>query len=100
MRKRRALLIVAVSIGILLLCYSLNVGVTIGSVWFGEKANEPWRMNNYYIIEGKYAYIFYGLTSLALGGLATGLSLPAFSSKVKSRKCLLALAAFSLLPLS
>ena len=34
------------------LCYSLNVGVTIGSVWFGEKANEPWRMNNYYIIEG------------------------------------------------
>ncbi len=94
LRKRIAILIAAVSVGVILLFYSLNVGFTIGSVWFGEKATEPWHMNNYVIIDGQHAYAAFGLASLAFGGLATGLTLPVFSSKAKSRKYLLALAGF------
>lgn len=94
MKKRTVVLAVAATLGVLLLCYSLNVGFAIGSVWFYDKATEPWHMNNYIVIDGQYAYAYFGLASLALGGLATGLALPVFSGSAKSRKCLLILAGF------
>jgi hypothetical protein len=94
LKRKTALLLVATTLGILLLVYSLNVGCNIGSVWFNEKATEPWHMNNYIVIDGQHAYVAFGLSSLVFGGLATGLALPVFSSKAKSRKYLLALAGF------
>ncbi len=93
MRKQTAALAAAAAIGVLLLCYSLNVGCAIGSVWFGEKASEPWHMNNYVVIPGQQAYICFGLSALAVGGLAAGLALPVFFAYPKSKKYLLMLAA-------
>jgi hypothetical protein len=64
----------------------------IGSDWFGNHASFPWHMNNYIVIEAKYVYSYFGLTALAIGGLATGLAAPAFFAFAKSKKHRLALA--------
>jgi len=68
------LLIVAIS----LLYYSISVGVTIGAEWYNEKATHQWHMNNYFVIDGIYAYNVFGLASVVIGGLFTGLALSAF----------------------
>lgn len=68
------LLIVAMS----LLYYSISVGLTIGAEWYSEKATHQWHMNNYFVIDGIYAYNVFGLASVVIGGLFTGLALSTF----------------------
>lgn len=93
--SRRVVLIAALLIvSAILLINSLNIGFDIGSVWFGEQAHAQWRMNNYFFLEAKYAYGFFGLATLAIGGLATGIALPAFFFFAKSRKVRIASAGF------
>ena len=91
LRGRIALWIMLI-FGVILLFYSVSVGVMIGSDWFGNRASFPWHMNNYIVIEAKYAYSYFGLASLAIGGLATGLAASAFFAFAKSKKHRLALA--------
>ena len=79
-------------VGVILLFYSVSVGVMIGSEWFGTHASFPWHMNNYIVIEARYAYSYFGLATLAIGGLATGLAMSAFFAFAKSRKHRLVLA--------
>ena len=79
-------------LGVILLFYSVSVGVMIGSDWFGNRASFPWHINNYIVLEARYAYSYFGLTALAIGGLATGLAAPAFFAFAKSKKHRLALA--------
>lgn len=86
MSKRVAILTALLIIGAALIINSLSIGVNIGSVWFGEKATTLRRMNNYFFLEAQYAYAFFGLATMALGGLATGLALPAFFAFSKSQK--------------
>jgi hypothetical protein len=86
LKKQTALTLMLV-VGIILLIYSLGLGVTkVGGYWFGEKSTELWHMNNYFIIEGQYAYIIFGLTTMIIGGLATGLTMPAFFLPTKTKK--------------
>ncbi len=73
-------------LGIAVLAYSLNIGVMIGADWFGKDAAFQWHMNNYIVMDAKYAYIFFGLATLAIGGLATGLAMAAFFTVTKTRK--------------
>ncbi|MCW4002341.1 MAG: hypothetical protein NWE95_00280 [Candidatus Bathyarchaeota archaeon] len=94
MSKRVVLIIVLLLVGAVLLINSLNIGFDIGSVWFGEQATSQWRMNNYIFLEAQYAYGFFGLATLAIGGLATGIALPAFFFFAKSRKVRIASAGF------
>ena len=85
MRGRFALWIMLV-LGVILLFYSVSVGVMIGSEWFGNRASFPWHMNNYIVVEARYAYSYFGLGALAIGGLATGLAMSTFLAFAKSRK--------------
>jgi hypothetical protein len=79
--------------GVILLFYSVYIGVMIGSDWFGANASFQWHMNNYIVLEARYAYSFFGLATLAIGGLATGLAMSAFFTFTKSKKHMLVLAA-------
>ncbi len=92
MSRRVAILTALIIVGAIFLISSINIGATIGATWFGEQASFPWRMNNYIIIEAKYAYAIFGLGIMAIGGLATGLAMPAFFAFTKSKKHKLALA--------
>jgi hypothetical protein len=94
--KRHIALTLMLIAGAALLIYSLSIGVTtIGGYWFDEKATHLWHMNNYFVIEGQYAYSIFGLASMVIGGLATGLAMAAFFTATKTRKhILLLLAAF------
>ncbi len=73
-------------LGALLLLYSVNVGAVIGAEWFGSNASFQWHMNNYIVIDAKYAYGIFGLATMAVGGLATGLAMSAFLSFIQSKK--------------
>jgi hypothetical protein len=85
--SRRTFLLTALAIvGVFLLMVSVNVGFTIGSEWFGANASEPWHMNNYFVIPAQSAFIYFGLATMAIGGLATGIAAPAFFSLNKSAK--------------
>ncbi|MCW3995963.1 MAG: hypothetical protein NWE98_07425 [Candidatus Bathyarchaeota archaeon] len=78
-------------VSVILLVYSLQVGVQIGADWFGKDANFQWHMNNYIVIDAKYAYSIFGLATLAIGGLATGLAMAAFFTFRKNKKHILIL---------
>ncbi len=80
-------------LSVILLSYSIYIGVMIGSGWFGANASFPWHMNNYIVLEARYAYSFFGLATLAIGGLATGLAMSAFFTITKSKKHMLVLVA-------
>jgi hypothetical protein len=73
-------------IALALLWYSVNLGVNIGVEWFTDKAANQWYMNNYFVIDAKYAYSIFGLATLAVGGLFTGLAFSAFRVHHKTRK--------------
>jgi hypothetical protein len=85
MRERIAVCAI-VLLSIAMLAYSLQIGVMIGADWFGKDATFQWHMNNYIVMDAKYAYIFFGLATLAVGGLATGLAMASFFAVTKTRK--------------
>ncbi len=85
--------LLALFVGATLVFASLNIGLIIGSNWFGSEAAFQWHMNNYIVMDAKYAYSFFGLASLAVGGVATGMALIAFFSFIKSRTHRIALIA-------
>ena len=78
-------------VSVFLLWYSLNVGVMIGADWFGKDATFQWHMNNYIVMDARYAYSIFGLATMVIGGLATGLSMPAFFMVTKTTKHILCL---------
>ena len=89
--RGRVAVLLALSVGAVLMFCSLNIGFIIGSEWFGHNASFPWHMNNYIVIEAQYAYSYFGLAALAIGGLATGIAMTAFLTFIKSKKHRLAL---------
>jgi hypothetical protein len=91
MRGRQIALTVMLLVGIALLFYSLYIGVMIGADWFGKDATFQWHMNNYIVIDGQYAYSIFGLATMAIGGLTTGLSMAAFFTVSKTQKHILIL---------
>lgn len=93
MRGRQIALVVALILGVSLLCYSIYVGVMIGADWYGEDATFQWHMNNYLVMDAKYAYSIFGLATMAIGGLTTGIAMSAFFSFNKTTKLALALMA-------
>jgi hypothetical protein len=58
----------------------------MGSEWFQEKSADQWHMNNYFVIDAKYAYCIFGLAALAIGGLSTGLTASVFLAHRKTMK--------------
>ncbi len=92
MRGRIALCLLLI-VGAILLVYSLNVGVMIGADWYGKDATFQWHMNNYIVMDGQYAYSIFGLATMAVGGLATGLAMAAFFTFTKTKKHILILIA-------
>jgi hypothetical protein len=89
--RGRIALGIMLTLGVVLLAYSLYIGVMIGADWFGVDASFPWHMNNYIVMEGKYAYSIFGLATLALGGFAAGLAMSSFFTFAKNRKHMLIL---------
>jgi uncharacterized membrane protein YciS (DUF1049 family) len=79
-------LYIGFTLGIVLLIYSLFIGTMIGANWFGENAHDQWHMNNYFVIEGQYAYSIFGIATMIIGGLATGITMTAFLNYHKTRK--------------
>ncbi len=79
-----SVLVVAILSSIVMLLYSLNLGLSIGADWFAKDAHFQWHMNNYIVIDAKYAYSIFGLSALALGGLAAGLAMATFWIKRKT----------------
>ena len=92
MRGRIALCLLLIA-GAALLLYSLNVGVMIGADWYGKDATFQWHMNNYLVMDAQYAYSIFGLATMAVGGLATGIAMAAFFTFTKTKKHILVLAA-------
>ncbi len=93
MRGRQIALATALILGAILLGYSLYVGVMIGADWYGKDATAEWHMNNYFVIEGQYAYSIFGLATMVIGGLATGIAMSSFFNYTKTKKVILILAA-------
>lgn len=93
MRGRQIALVVALILGVALLCYSLYIGVMIGADWYGPQATFQWHMNNYIVMDAKYAYSIFGLATMAVGGLATGLAMSSFFTFTKTKKHVLILMA-------
>lgn len=90
--RGRIALCTMLTVGAILLLYSLNIGFMIGSDWFGANASFPWHMNNYIVMDAKYAYSIFGLGALAVGGLATGLAMSAFFAFSRTKKHIITLA--------
>jgi hypothetical protein len=65
---------------------SLSIGVHIGAEWFTHKAADEWHMNNYFVIDAKYAYCIFGLAAVAVGGLFTAIAFSAFRVHHKTFK--------------
>lgn len=93
MRGRQIALAATLILGIVLLCYSLYIGAMIGENWFGANAHDQWHMNNYFVIEGQYAYAIFGLATMIVGGLATGIAMTAFLEYKRTRKIIIILSA-------
>jgi hypothetical protein len=89
--RGRIALGITLTLGVVLLAYSLYIGVMIGADWFGANSSFPWHMNNYVVMEAKYAYSIFGLGTLAVGGFATGLAMSSFFTFAKNRKHMLIL---------
>ncbi len=88
--KQSALAIVLI-LGVALLCYGIYIGVMIGADWYGKDATFQWHMNNYIVMDGQYAYSIFGLATMAIGGLATGVAILSFFSFHKTTKVALIL---------
>ncbi len=78
-------------VGAVLLYYSLNIGVMIGADWFGKDAAFQWHMNNYVVMDAKYAYTVFGLATMVIGGVATGLAISGFFKFTRTTKHIAAL---------
>lgn len=92
MRGRIAIVVMLLT-SVALLWYSINTGIMIGADWFGKDAAFQWHMNNYIVMDAKYAYSIFGLATMALGGLATGISMAAFFAVTKTKKHIIILVA-------
>jgi len=90
-KVRQIALYIGFTMGIILLIYSLSIGTMIGANWFGENAHDLWHLNNYFVIEGQYAYSIFGLATMVIGGLATGIAATAFLNYHKTRRTVLIL---------
>ncbi len=86
MKRGRIALWIMITLGAVLLVYSLYIGVMIGADWYGKDATFQWHMNNYIVMDAQYAYSVFGLATMAIGGLATGLAMAAFYTFNKSPK--------------
>lgn len=86
MREKQTAIAIALVIGAALVIYGLYIGVMIGADWYGKDATFPWHMNNYIVMEGQYAYSIFGLATMAIGGLTTGIALSVFFIGHKSKK--------------
>jgi hypothetical protein len=93
MMRGRIALCIGLTVGLSLLLYSLYIGVIIGADWYGKDATFLWHMNNYIVMEAQYAYSIFGLATMAIGGLATGLAMAAFTTITKTKKHIVVLAA-------
>jgi len=93
MRGKQTALATAVVLGVALVIYGVYIGVMIGADWYGKDATFPWHMNNYIVMEAQYAYSIFGLATMAIGGLTTGVALSAFFIGHKTRKLAVALMA-------
>jgi hypothetical protein len=91
MRGKQIALLSVLLVGIALLLYSLYIGVMIGADWYGKDATFQWHMNNYIVMDAQYAYSIFGLATMAIGGLATGLAMAAFFKFTKTTKHILIL---------
>jgi hypothetical protein len=91
MRGRQIALSIALIMSVVLLCYSLYIGVMIGADWYGKDATFQWHMNNYIVMDGQYAYSIFGLATMVIGGLATGLAMSSFLNFTKTKKHILIL---------
>ena len=91
MRGKQIALASALVLSVILLCYSLYVGVMIGAEWYGVNATFQWHMNNYIVMDAQYAYSLFGLATMAIGGLATGLAMSSFFNYTKTKKHILIL---------
>jgi hypothetical protein len=92
MRGRQIALTVALMLSVVLLCYSLYIGVMIGSDWYGKDATFQWHMNNYIVMDAQYAYSIFGLATMVIGGLATGIAMSSFFNVTKTKRHILILA--------
>jgi hypothetical protein len=88
---RQITLCIILIVSITLLWYGIHTGTMIGADWYGKDANFQWHMNNYIVMDAQYAYSIFGLATLAIGGLATGLSMAAFFTVTKTTKHIIAL---------
>ncbi|MCL5877501.1 MAG: hypothetical protein M1540_06790 [Candidatus Bathyarchaeota archaeon] len=91
MRGKQIAIGLILTLSVVLLCYSLYIGVMIGADWYGKDSEFQWHMNNYIVMDAKYAYSIFGLATMAIGGLATGLAMAAFFIVTKTKKHILML---------
>ena len=88
--RKLVALIVTLLVGVGMIYGAFRVGVFIGAQWYSDHANDPWHMNNYYVVRAEQAYTWYGLVTLLLGGLFAGLTVPVFFLRRHYRKILMA----------
>jgi hypothetical protein len=93
MRGKQAALATAVVLGVALVIYGVYIGAIIGADWYGKDATFLWHMNNYIVMEAQYAYSIFGLATMVIGGLTTGVAISVFFIVHKTSKLAVALMA-------
>jgi hypothetical protein len=98
LKSKTIILLTLAIIGVVLLLFSVHSALYVGAPWFSDRANEGWHMNNYIVIPGVVAFVACAFVPWFLGGVFTGVVIPAFfsSSFLKKQKylfifCLLAI---------
>jgi hypothetical protein len=86
MRGKQIAIAITLVLGTIILIYGVYIGVMIGADWYGKDATFAWHMNNYIVMEAQYAYSIFGLATMALGGLTTGVAILAFLGFHKTKK--------------
>lgn len=78
-------LLIVFLIGLFFAYAGFSSAIWLGSAWYKEKALQKWSMNSYYWLNGKDAFVFYGLIPMWLGGMFSGLAIPVtFAKKPKT----------------
>jgi len=58
----------------------------VAEPWFNERAHDEWHMNNYIIVPGFIAFVFFAFMPWFIGGVCAALTLPAFSKMSWKRR--------------
>lgn len=86
MVNRNAVLAALLLVGVVLLLVSIDTSFFVAEPWFNERAHDEWHMNNYIVVPGFIAFVFFSFLSWFLGAFFVAFTLPSFGKFAYSKR--------------